>query len=401
MATDRRPGGRQAGAFDASYAVPPGAPGFRGERLRLARLFRGMTLEELGARVAATRQYIHQLETSTGKVPTVEMMEALAAALGVLPAFFAMPLLAGIAPEHCHFRKQATTPQAIVQQVLARGTLLDLALAAIGAEVDLPFVNFPQIPAADFRGVEAAAEACRQHWGLGLSGPIQSMTRVVEVAGAVVTHFPGLSERVDALSMHRPRPLIVRSTTKESTVRLRFDLAHECGHLVMHQGVETGDSETEAQAHRFASAFLLPAHAFAAEFPRRVRYLDWTALYALKRRWGVSVRAIVRRAYDLEMIDAAQYRTANIHLVRAGHAKSEPGDNDWPWPEEPELLAAALSALEGEVLGAVRGLSISLGLGHSAFEALLGVTMPTPPASSDTAMKSPAPLLRVVAGSQE
>ena len=150
MATERRPGARRAGAFDAAYAVPLGASGFRGERLRLARLFRGMTLEELGACVAATRQYIHQLETSTGKVPTVEMTDALAAALGVLPAFFAMPLLGGIAPEHCHFRKQATTPQAIVQQVLARGTLLDLALAAIGGEVDLPSANLPTDPGSRF-----------------------------------------------------------------------------------------------------------------------------------------------------------------------------------------------------------------------------------------------------------
>ena len=106
-------------------------------------------------------------------------------------------------------------------------------------------------------------------------------------------------------------------------MRLRFDLAHECGHLVMHQGVETGDRETEIQAHRFASAFLLPTTAFVTEFPRRAHYLDWPGLYTLKRRWGVSVRAIVRRAYDLGMIDAAQYRTANVHLARTGQAKGE------------------------------------------------------------------------------
>ena len=362
---------------DSQDGACSGPPGFHGERLRLARLFRGMTLEELGARVAATRQYMHQIETAAGKVPTAEMVDALAVVLGVLPTFFNQPLPGGIAPEHCHFRKQATTPQTVVQQVLARGTLLDMVVDAIAQEVELPRVNFPQIPAAAFREVEVAAEAARLHWGLGLCGPVQSVTRVVEGAGAIVTHFPGLSERLDALSMHRPRPLIVRSTAKSSLVRLRFDLAHECGHLVMHQGVETGDSETEAQANRFASAFLLPARAFAAEFPRRGRYLDWTALYALKRRWGVSVRAIVRRAYDLEIIDAAQYRTANVHLVRAGQARGEPGDNDWPWPEEPELLSLALAALEQESQGAILGLARSLGFAR-AFENLIGVAVPSP-----------------------
>ena len=247
----------------AGSAAPPV---FHGDRLRAGRLFRGMTLEELGVRVAATRQYMHQLET-TGRLPAPEMVEALAAALNVLPSFFALSPAAAVAPEHCHFRKQATTPQAIVQQVLVRGALLDELVTAISAEVELPPVDFPQVPVLNLDDVEAAAEACRLHWRLGLSGPIRSMTRVVEAAGAVVTHFPGLSERVDALSMHRPRPIIVRSTAKDSVVRSRFDLAHEAGHLVMHQGIETGDRATELQAHRFASAFLLPAAAFAREFP--------------------------------------------------------------------------------------------------------------------------------------
>lgn len=362
MGEVRRFPGRAGSLPDAS---------FHGERLRLVRLFRGLSLEELGGRVAATRQYMHQLETA-GRVPTAEMVEALAAALEVAPGFFARPAVGIVAPEHCHFRKQATTPQSVVQQVLARGTLLDELVVAISAEVDLPEVNFPQISVSGLREVEAAAEACRQHWGLGLGGPIQSMTRVVEAAGAVVTHFPGLSERVDALSMHRPRPVIVRSAAKESIVRLRFDLAHECGHLVMHQGVETGDRETETQAHRFASAFLLPAGAFAAEFPRRVRYLDWPGLYALKQRWGVSVRAIIRRAYDLAMIDAAQYRTANVHLARTGQAKGETGDNDWPWPEQPELLAAALEAVEVDAPGTRVAIASRLGLDPKTFDDLAG-----------------------------
>ncbi|USQ74015.1 XRE family transcriptional regulator (plasmid) [Roseomonas mucosa] len=352
----------------ASAAGSPSAT-FRGERLRLARLFRGLSLEELGGLVAATRQYLHQLETA-GRAPTADMVDALAAALDVSPSFFARPLLGAVAPEHCHFRKQATTPQSVVQQVLARGTLLDEVVSAVSAEVELPQVDFPQIPVSDLRGAEAAAEACRDHWGLGRAGPIQNMTRVVEAAGAVVTHFPGLSERVDALSMHRPRPIVVRSSAKDSVMRLRFDLAHECGHLVMHQGVETGDRETEGQAHRFASAFLLPARAFAAEFPRRPHHLDWPGLFAMKRRWGVSVRAIARRAYDLGLIDAAQYRTANVHLARTGQAKGEAGDNDWPWPEEPEVLGAALRALEEGTSGEKRMVAAQLGVSPTLLDEL-------------------------------
>lgn len=371
-----------------------GPPAFRGERLRLARLLQGMTLEDLGTRAGATRQYIHQLEMAS-RAPTREMAEMLAATLGVAPAFFTRTSLVPVAPEHCHFRKQATTPQAVVQQVLARGTLLDEVVAAISAQVDLPLVDFPQIPVTNFQEIEAAAEACRRHWGLGLGGPIRSMTRVAERAGAVVTHFPGLSDRVDALSMHRPRPIIVRSAAKDSLMRLRFDLAHECGHLVMHQGIETGDRLTEGQAHRFASAFLLPAKAFAAEFPRRPRHLDWQGLYAMKRRWGVSVRAIVRRAYDLGIIDAAQYRTANVHLVRTGQAKGEAGDKDWSWPEEPELMETALALLEADTPGALTRLACSLDLKAEILADLAGIPFP---AAEDR--EKVAPRLRLVASGE-
>lgn len=46
----------------------------------------------------------------------------------------------------------------------------------------------------------------------------------------------------------------------KSAERLRFDLAHELGHLVMHGGslhVEPG-KEKEQAANDFASAFLMP-----------------------------------------------------------------------------------------------------------------------------------------------
>jgi hypothetical protein len=39
------------------------------------------------------------------------------------------------------------------------------------------------------------------------------------------------------------------------------------------------------------------------------------------------VRAIARRAFDLGLIDAAQYRTANIQLVKTGQAKEERYDD--------------------------------------------------------------------------
>jgi len=347
---------------------------FEGERLRLARVALGLTLDQLGARVGATRQYLNQLEQGS-KIPTREMVDALSSVLSVTNSFFAIATRDGVRPEQCHFRKQRTTPISIVSQVLARGTLLESFVSRLDHVLDLPKVTFPNIPVNDALDIEVAAETTRDIWKLG-TGPISNMMRVVENAGAVVSFFGGVSERVDALSIDRPRPMIIRSEAKPAACRLRFDLAHECGHLIMHRGVETGDKETEGQANRFASAFLLPRSSFIHEFPRG-RLLDWAAIFNLKLRWKVSAAAIIRRAYDLRIISADQYRTGYIHLSKTGQKRHERFD-DHIAAEEPELLVRALKALDDAFPGAVQRLAAEVGLETDMFANVAGLKLPSP-----------------------
>lgn len=362
MATkDNQPGG----------APVDGARVFHGDKLRLARLLAGLSLDELGGAVAASRQFVHQLETGA-KDPTDEMRDALAAVLTVTPAFFSTPAINPVREEDCHFRRLVSAPRGLVAQAVARGTAVEALVNGLEAQVRLPDVNFPEAARPESTdAIERVAEDARRHWGLGLDGPITSMTRVLENAGAVVVQFDDLTDRIDALSMARRRPIVVRSTAKAAGARLRFDLAHEAAHLIMHQGIITGDSVTEGEAHRFAGAFLIPRSAFAREFPRTRRVLDWNALFAMKLRWKVSVRAIARRAFDLGLIDAAQYRTANIQLVKTGQAKTERYD-DRIAIEEPELLNSAIAWLSRRESIGLHRLLADLGMAPGLFARLTG-----------------------------
>ena len=98
------------------------------------------------------------------------------------------------------------------------------------------------------------AELSRDYWELG-RGPIENVTRLAENIGVVVTSFKSISKEIDALSLVTKRPIIVRSEAKESVCRQRFDISHEIGHFVLHQGIQTGDRLTESEANLFASAF--------------------------------------------------------------------------------------------------------------------------------------------------
>lgn len=311
-----------------------------GANIRLARLFHGFTLEDVAARLGKTRQYIHKIETEQ-IVPPSETLEVIAKLTQVEPAFFVTPVPAPVAEEQCHFRKHFTTRSAIKHVALAKGEMFRRLVAGLEEQLELPAPNIPQHDVHSPVEIERAAEACREHWGLGF-GPIQNMVRVAELAGVVVTSFKGVSREVDAYSISAARPIIVVNREEASACRLRFDVAHELGHLVLHVGLATGDRKTEGEANRFAGAFLLPRSSFVKEFPRlRGSHLNWQGLAEMKLRWKVSKAALLYRARQLALISEDQYRTGVIRLNRGGEAKVEREDALIA-PEVPELFTQAV-----------------------------------------------------------
>jgi Zn-dependent peptidase ImmA (M78 family)/DNA-binding XRE family transcriptional regulator len=349
---------------------------FIGPKLRLARNFYGLSLEEVGESVAATRQYIQQIE-SGAKQPTEEMMLALSDALGVYPEFFFEPETSSASEELCHFRSLRTTPINIKNQALSHATILDWLVNELDDVLDFPDINLPHDTPSSLGDIDRIAEDARKVWGLGTSGPITHMVRVAENAGIIVAHFKNVSEKIDAFSMHGRRPVVIRNPYKESVCRMRFDIAHECGHLIMHQGMVTGDKRTEDEANRFASAFLLPRAAFLQEFPRAERF-QWPAIFKLKLRWKVSVAAIIRRAYDLSIIDAAAYRRANVYLSKTGQSKAEKYDDrpDLIPPEEPELIYNAFETIQNQAPEMLDSIQKKLGVRRSVIENLINKKLP-------------------------
>lgn len=323
---------------------------FYGDKLRLARLLNGMTQQELGDAVVASRQFIHQLEGDI-RQPPEDMFFALCERLCVNKEFFFTPLNNDVKFEQCHFRKRKTTPVNLVNRVCAYSTIFEQLVNLIKQYIELPDPNFPDIDSNTSQysnlDIENAAEACRKHWQLGLDTPLKNVVRTLENAGVVITTFSGVSEKVDALSLNRKHPIIIRNDAKESTCRLRFDLAHECGHFVLHNGIETGNAVTESEADKFASAFLFPRSAFVREFPKVFisnREASWEPIYKLKIRWGMSLRAIIYRAHYLRLISAQQYRAANVRLNKSGQSKRERYDDSIPL-EKPELLKNSMDLL--------------------------------------------------------
>lgn len=316
---------------------------FNGSNLRLARLYHELSLEQVAERVGKTRQYIQRLE-SGATIPTCDLANKLATALSVRPEFFEGWEQSPVNEDIVHFRKRSSTRMTIKLATLAKAEMYRRLMNVFEDYLNLPPVRFPEIKVQTQEDIERAAEKCRVDWGLGF-GPIDNMTRLAEKLGAFVTSFDSISDDVDALSVPLARPFIVRNMAKKSPCRQRFDIAHEVAHLILHEGISTGDRITESQANRFASALLLPRSSMAKYFPRPIGgRIDWQGLSHFKLTWKVSKAAIIYRAHQLSLLTDAQYKTAFFGLKRKGEAIDEKEDYLIPH-EKPEFFHRAISFL--------------------------------------------------------
>lgn len=316
---------------------------FKGSELRLARIFNNLTLEELAEKVGKTKQYIQKLETNNDK-PTETLEESLADALYVLPSFFYSNFENQVYDEICHFRKARATKISTKQSVIARGEFFQRLKNYFEQHLSLPKVNFPYKEFLPNTDIELEAELFRKSLDLG-NAPIDNMCLLAENSGVIIAEFNMDSKDVDALSVDVTRPFIIRNDAKKSICRFRFDNAHEMGHLILHQGIMTGDRVTEKQANHFASALLLPRAMMFNHFPRPkgVR-LNWKEISEFKLWTKVSKAAILYRANQLELISPTQYKSAWMRLNRSGEAIVENEDHLIP-QESPELLKTMFKVL--------------------------------------------------------
>lgn len=217
--------------------------------------------------------------------------------------------------------------------------------------IDFPKVKLPQVD--EGTEPENAAEILRDFWGLGMR-PIENMVYLVEKHGMIVTDFETTTGEVDAYSHYMEsengvRPLIGYSKNKNTAVRIHFDIAHELGHILLHnwkvsiKDIEKDEfKKLEQQANDFAAAFLLPRDEFKRDVGKYASKLQY--YIELKREWKVSIAAMIRRSYSLGLISSDDYQRLMRYMQKQGIRKTEPLD-DTLCTSKPSSLKKAVSML--------------------------------------------------------
>lgn len=323
---------------------------FDGARLTLARHLAGLRKSDLAALVEKSPTAVAAWE-SGAKRPTAGTVAQLALSLSVDPGFFAVrPDNVAALSSTPHFRSLRSTSQLARDQAFAYGQLAVDIATSLERHVEFPEVDVPTFPVAlddaDGDGPEQAAHLVRDRWGIG-TGPVGHLVRLLENHGVLVVFSPLPAASVDAYSFDsRLRPIVLLNPIKRDYYRQRFDVAHELGHLVMHDDAEPGGRVVEEQAHRFASELLMPAGEIRELLPATMGGNVWSALGKLKEQWGVSIQALLFRARRLGRLGEVSYRNAMATISAHGWRRDEPGLINTI--EQPSLLPKAIELLAQE-----------------------------------------------------
>lgn len=188
----------------------------------------------------------------------------------------------------------------------------------ISARYVLPAVSLPSFAGND---PKTAAQLLRGVWGLGTK-PLPNLIQLCESRGIRVYSLPPFADAVDAYSMWWSGTPYVFLARRKSPERIRFDLAHEVGHLVLHDAEPCATTAVEREADAFASEFLMPAASI-------VEYLSPTPsvndILAVRSQFKVSAMALAFAAHKAGRISDWTYRQVCIELSTRGFRTSEPG----------------------------------------------------------------------------
>lgn len=308
---------------------------FNCSKLAVARKRRQLTKRELADKSGITAVTLTRLETGKTTDPSIETLDALAKVLRYPVEFFFGESFEDLTIDAASFRSLSTMSAAQRDAALAAGQIAFSLAEWINQNFALPTPNLPDLRNDD---PISAAAAVRDYWGIG-ARPIPKLVNLLEAKGVRVFTLSEKNKNVDAFSCWKNGIPYIFLNTFKSPERMRFDAAHELGHLLLHKHTPAGHLNGEREADMFAAAFLIPQEDLISHLPK---VYSLKQLVEKKERWGVSVAALARTAFSNGLVSDWHYRELCKQISMLGYRTSEPSsrgpERSNVWPKILELL---------------------------------------------------------------
>ncbi len=272
------------------------------QRLKSARLMKGLSMEALAKAVGISKQMISKYEAAKS-IPHSKVLIQLAKALDQKADYFFRPRNIEIGA--VEFRKKSSLQKgkvtAIAEQVhvmLENYVAIENILA-----IESKFIN----PIAEHKiksmaDVEYAVDKVRMEWEIGFD-PMLNIVELLESKGVKVLEIDLSLDSFDGMATYVDNSYPVVVVNKNFPLeRKRFTLLHELGHLLLNCGDAIAHKDVEKYCNRFAAAMLLPAKVVVEKFGGMREKVALRELELVQRRYGISIPAIVYRLADLHII---------------------------------------------------------------------------------------------------
>lgn len=339
-------------------------------KIRFLREMEGETLAQVADSVGYSTQLVSAWEKGI-RLPSFDTLISLGKHFHINYKFLLSKTTVPDYTSAVFFRKAAVLPKRKILQAKDKGRLYALVDGEVSTQLKLPsFVPIPfmnmcqQFKPINYSDIDRIAEQVRDLFELD-DGPIENMTLLVERLGIRVVFSDLESEKVDAVTgWVQNRPYIVLNSRRLSSARIRFNLAHELGHIILHSHYliqyvnNTSNHRTiEAEANHFAGALLMPATGLSMDMMQT----NMNYLIELKAHWKVAIQALIYRGNELGLIPDSQALFLRQTIYRNDWRKNEPLDHDIPI-EEPSYIQSALSYSNVSPIGVLHNVSLQTGL---------------------------------------
>ena len=324
--------------------------GFNPKRLNEARLYRKMTIEELASTVGVSKQAISQFENKKS-VPDFDTLAKIGRALNFPTRFFREDVKENMVIGNTYFRAPFSSRKKDLNSQRIKAKYVAFIQHCLSEYVDFRQLDIPHFE--DIDDVERIANQTRDYWALGRE-PIVDIISLLEHKGITISEFSTEGRTIEAFYQYgelfgREYCCMILGTDKLTFARRQFSAAHELGHILLHErnnDIEELEREIfnkrEDEANAFASAFLLPRETFGDDIAPYCNKLNYYV--ELKRKWRVSISAMIRRTYNLGIISDNQYQYLMRQLSINGWRTKEPLD-EYMTPKKPKALKQAINLL--------------------------------------------------------
>jgi len=308
------------------------------EMLILAREARGLTQSELAERLGITQGQVSKIESSILPFQDCDISK-LESALGYPESFYYRDWNREVS--NFLFRASPKAKASENSQVCARITILKNQIRELVNSLERKNSPLPRMAVEDIEGGPIGiARVVRKILRLP-PGPIEKLVKIIEGAGCIVVPFDFMTAKIDACCDRIDGIIpVIFANMNACRSRLRFSIAHELGHLIMH---DYTSEEAEKEADLFAAEFLLPD----SESRQMLLPLSIQRMVDLKLHWKVSMFAILTSARKRGLL--SDYQSNRLHSEYMFRYKyNEPVEEFMP-KEEPQLLRKITNIYKDEL----------------------------------------------------